>query len=223
MDHLIYHPTRKIEVIGNTTVYHDEFGGNEDPFLWNDKFLHTSCHITQLQNEVGQINFWVSGDHYPDFTELYCDCVFVIAEKLTWKRRNAIDDDDNIIDNKQSFEHHYSWVNQLSPVDHHYFKKRNRYTLKADPDKSFQPQLKNHRLIDVAGFLAKQGMSIDRLRKGMTSRVYSRPFKLPDGLGQKLYAFLYAKAVIKLRGSQIAPLYPKGIDNNSDRHSNKCC
>ncbi|MDH3268254.1 MAG: hypothetical protein OEM46_05300, partial [Ignavibacteria bacterium] len=80
--YLIYHPHRSKKQIGDLIVYHDEFGGNEDPYIWNKKFLHTYCHITQLSNNVEQVNFWVSG--YPtqkNFTGLFCDCVFYIKEK----------------------------------------------------------------------------------------------------------------------------------------------
>jgi len=82
--YLIYHPAREKFVSGNITAYHDKFGGNEDPYIWNEQFLHTYCHITQLPNEKNQINFWVSGEEkeFPNFTALYCDCVFVVAEKF---------------------------------------------------------------------------------------------------------------------------------------------
>lgn len=65
--YLIYHPARTKSIINGITIYHDSFSGNEDPYLWNDKFLHTFCHITQLPNIIGQINFWISGDKYPNF------------------------------------------------------------------------------------------------------------------------------------------------------------
>lgn len=80
--YLIYHPARCHTVVNGFTIHHDKFGGNEDPFIWNERFLHSYCHITQLKNEVGQINFWVSGNTYPNFTHLFCDCVFVIDEKM---------------------------------------------------------------------------------------------------------------------------------------------
>jgi hypothetical protein len=36
--YLIYHPKREKQIIGNLTVYHDKFGNNEDPYIWNDNF-----------------------------------------------------------------------------------------------------------------------------------------------------------------------------------------
>lgn len=211
---LIYHPARQKTVIGNLTVYHDKFGSNEDPYIWHDNFLHTYCHITQLTNDEkqNQINFWVSGDTYPNFTQLLCDCVFVIAEKHIWLNRNNIASTDPIVDNNQTFEHHYNWVNP--PHCQHQFKKHQRYTLKADDKQSFQPQDSNGNLINILQFLNENGLttkelrnSISHTRKGKKAR-NSRPFELPENLGQKLYDYLSAKATIKLFGTQLKNLHP---------------
>lgn len=219
--YLIYHPKRTKTELGKIVVYHDRFGDNEDPYLWNDKFLHTYCHITQLKNDVGQINFWVSDAKLTGFSHLYCDCVFVIAEKHYWKTSDFIDSNDPIVDNKQAFEHNYKWANP--PHSNHPLKKRQRYTLKADPIRSFQPQDKNHNLIDVVPFLTKHGISIAQLHQAMISRVNSRPFKLPDDLGEELYNYLFKVAAIKLKGSQIAPLHPRRIDDEKRKSQGKCC
>lgn len=219
--YLIYHPKRKEKKLNQLTVYHNKFGGNEDPYLWNDKFLHTYCHITQLKNEVGQINFWVSDEKLTDFTHLNCDCVFVIAEKHFWKTNNFINPNDPIVDNEQAFEHLYKWANP--PYNKHPLKRRQRYTLKADPDRSFQPQDKNQCLIDIIPFLNKHGVSIDQLHQAMISNVNSRPFKLPDDLGEELYDYLFKVAAIKLKGSQLASLHPHGIGNKQTKSQGKCC
>ena len=58
---------------GGTAVYFDTPSGNQDPYLWNDAFLHSYCHITQFHAEPGDINLWVSGDRFPEFSSLYCD------------------------------------------------------------------------------------------------------------------------------------------------------
>lgn len=212
--YLIYHPTRQPTNIGQLTVYHDKFDGNEDPYIWNKKFLHTYCHITQLPNQVGQINFWVSGDSYPNFKQLLCDCVFVISEKHFWTSRNFIDRRNAIVDNDQTFEHHYKWVNP--PHNHHHYKKRERYTLKADSEKSFQPQDSNNQLIDIIPFLNQNDISTQKLRSSISftsngkKARNSRPFELPDSLGQKLYNFLLSTATIKLTGRQIEKKHPNG-------------
>ena len=206
--YLIYHPTRQRTIIGNLTVHHDKFGGNEDPYIWHDNFLHTYCHITQLTNEKGQINFWISGNTYPNFTQLFCDCVFVIADKYFWTHRNRIDRSDCIVDNDQTFEHHYKWVNP--PHNHHHFKKRQRYTLKADSKKSFQPQDGNENLIDILPFLNGNGITTNKLISSMTSKRGSRPFQLDSNFGQKLYDYLFSTATIKLFGRQLKNKHPNG-------------
>jgi hypothetical protein len=100
--YLVYHPRRvvtKFDVtkFDHVTVYHDHPAGNQDPYVWNSQFLHTYCHITQMKPSVGDINFWVSGDTFPNFSHLYCDLIFVVAEKVYWEFANTIDRDHNIV------------------------------------------------------------------------------------------------------------------------------
>lgn len=211
--YLIYHPARQKTIVGNLTIYHDKFGGNEDPYIWNEKFLHTYCHITQLSNDIGQTNFWISGDVYPNFTQLFCDCVFVIEEKHYWTASNHIDRIGSIVDNDQTFEHHYKWAND----GHHPFRRRKRYTLKADPQKSFQPQDGNGNLIDILPFLNKNGLSTSNLISSITSNRGSRPFELECALGEKLYKYLLT-ATTKLLGRQLSSKHP-----NIPHGKGKCC
>jgi len=206
---LIYHPKRQITVIGKLTVHHDNFGGNEDPYIWHDNFLHTYCHITQLTNITGQINFWISGDMYPNFSKLFCDCVFVIKDKIYWTDKNSIDISDSIVDNEQTFEHHYKWVNN----GHHNYKKRKRYTLKADNNKSFQPQDNNGNLIDILPFLNSQGIETNILISSMTSKKGSRPFQLDSDIGENLYNYLYETATTKLFGENLKNKHPNNLIN----------
>jgi hypothetical protein len=210
--YIIYHPKRESTPIGNLIVYHDSFSGNQDPYIWNESFLHTFCHITQLSNEEGQINFWVSGDVYPNFKRLLCDCVFVVEQKLAWEKNNCISRNDPIVDNSQAFEHHYKWVSQ------HPFRgikrPKKRYTLKAHSKKSFQPQDRKKDLIDIVPFLKANGVSLKKLRNSISirengeKRRHSQPSKLPDGIGEKLYDYLKSTAETKLRGKQLSKLYP---------------
>ncbi len=218
--YLIYHPKREVKKLNGITVYHDNFEGNQDPYIWNEKFLHTYCHITQMTNEEGQYNFWVSADKLTGFTHLYCDCVFVVDEKIFWTSANQISLADKIVDNPQTFEHHYQWANFKN---HHTLARRRRYTLKAHPENSFQPQDKDHKLIDIVPFLNKLGISIEQLRAGLTAKIGAKPFQLPDGFGEKLYDYLNSCASIKLKGSQLAALHPNGVNLNPSDPSSKCC
>ena len=213
INYIVYHPERESTNLGDYKIYHDKFDGNEDPYIWNKEFLHSFCHITQMSPQVGSKIFWVSGDTYPDFNKLDCDCVFVVKEKIYWSEANRISIDDKVVDNEQIFEHHYNWVNP--PHYEHQFLKRKRYTLKADSDKSFQPQDKNQALIDIIPFLNGQGItkehlrnSISRTRDSKRAR-NSRPFKLPDELAVKLYEFLLLTE-IKIKGQMIENRHPPG-------------
>ena len=228
MSNLIYHPKREQCNIGLLTVYHDKFKSNQDPYIWNEKYLHSFCHLTQLSKPKGkgQLNFWVSDDTFPDFKKLLCDCVFVVDEILPWTQANFIARQDPIVDNDQAFEHHYNWVNP--PHNQHHFQRKERYTLKADRYKSFQPQDKNKQLIDILPFLNQQGISTEELvnsiaktRNGKRAR-NSKPFKLDDELGQKLYDYLYKNADIKLTGEILADKYPNGGDQRPLKRTGQC-
>jgi hypothetical protein len=154
-----------------------------------------------LKNEEGQVNFWVSGNTYPHFTHLFCDCVFVIDEKIYWHENNAIVINDPIVDNNQTFDHHYRWFHQ------HPLKKRRRYTLKADPDSSFQPQMNGGVLVDILPFLNNNGIATNFLIQNITSQKGSRPFKLIDNIGISLYQHL-SNSPLKIYGRNIQHLHP---------------
>lgn len=207
-DYLIYHNKRDITAIGNLTVYHDSFEGNEDPYIWNDQFLHSYCHITQIPKNKGQINFWVSGDQYPNFTELYCDCVFVIKDIHKWDQPNEINSMDKIVDSPESYNHHYRWHGR------HFFMKRDRFTIKGDRERSFQPQTIQNTLIDIIPFLNSKGVSTSLLTQSMSltrngkRAINSRPFKLDHPLGDELYDYLFKIASTKIFGKQLVGKHP---------------
>ncbi|MFW6016157.1 MAG: hypothetical protein ACOCRK_06935 [bacterium] len=88
--------------------------------------------------QPGDIIFWVARgekETVKTFNHLYCDLVFVIDEKILWKQTNNIDQSDSIIDSREAFFDHYRWWS-----DHVYKESQKRYTFKACPEKSFQPQ-----------------------------------------------------------------------------------
>jgi hypothetical protein len=87
--YLVYHPKRSVTVFGDMFVHHDPLGGNQDPYIWNDCFLHTYCHITQMRPEIGHTLIWVSGNNWPAFDRLYCDLVFVVEVKLLLGRSQS--------------------------------------------------------------------------------------------------------------------------------------
>jgi hypothetical protein len=199
MSYLIYHPKRKVSTFGTVTVYYDTPSGNQDPYVWNRSFLHTYCHITQMTPEEGDINFWVSGDTFPSFTSMFCDLVFVVREKTYWSTANSIDRQDPMVDSDEAYADHYLWARHQ-----HHLRRRRRFTLKADPDRSFQPQTRAGALIDIAGRLDELGVSRRTLRKEMRAGTASRPFRLDKDVAEGLYDWLERNAKRKLDGLALA-------------------
>lgn len=195
--YLIYHPRRHCSVFDGTVVYHDSTNGNQDPYIWNSQFLHTYCHITQLKVEINHVNFWISGDTFPNFTSLWCDLVFVVQNKQYWQQANTIQANNRIVDSPEAYNDHYRWASQ------HQFHRRRRYTLKANADQSFQPQTADGRLIDVVPILANLGLTIRILRNRLQARIGSKPFFIDDQITGPLFNHLIQNAPVRLSGHQL--------------------
>jgi hypothetical protein len=200
--YLVYHPKREVSEIDDIMIYHDKFGSNQDPYVWNRRFLHTYCHITQMKPEIGHINYWVSGDTFPEFSCLYCDLVFVVEYKQNWEQPNTIDINDPIIDTPAAYRDHYCWVKQ----GQHKYTRRHRFTLKADPQRSFQPQHADNTLIDIVPFLSLNGIELAKLRRTMRAGFNSRPYPLNKSLTDGLYLWIEQEAEIKLTGELLETL-----------------
>ena len=213
--YLIYHPPRVVSDFETTRVYYDNTNGNQDPYVWNQKFLHTYCHITQMSPQVGHINFWISGDTFPDFSSLYCDLVFVVAEKLYWENPNTIKASDPIVDTDEAYNDHYSWFEQ------HHYQRRRRFTLKADPESSFQPQNIYQELIDIVPFLVEEGFSLTQLRKNLRSGFNSKPMGL-GLIATKLYSWLNQYANVKLSGAKLQKIRQENPYLTSARANSSC-
>jgi hypothetical protein len=169
---LIYHPRRERRAFDSATVYFDGTAGNQDPYVWNDAFLHSYCHITQFHAEAEDINLWVSGDRFPQFSQLYCDLVFVVARKCAWDDANDLRRDDPLVDSEEAWADHYRWYPQ------HPLTRRSRYTLKADPGCSFQSQTEDGNLIDIVPLLQEHGIGLPELWAGMHAGIGSQPMTI---------------------------------------------
>jgi len=149
---LIYHPRRVSRVIDGHRIHFDSTEHNQDPYTWNDRFLHSYCHITQMAPDVEDIEFWTTGDSFPNFTALYCDLVLVVEEKSYWLDANYISPGDPIVDSEAAYRDHYSWAQD------HPFHRRKRFTLKANRSQSFQPQDADGELVDIVPGLVHIGL-----------------------------------------------------------------
>lgn len=113
LNYLIFHPEiqrEKVEVratvqIGDSVqngwvgeIWVDKIGnGNEDPFVFNNPWLYSYCHATQLRRRPNRIGYvqdgstliFVSGDFANKMT-LKVDTVFHVGECQEWKQ-NPLD------------------------------------------------------------------------------------------------------------------------------------
>jgi len=90
--------------------------------------------MTELKHpEPLDINFWLTGDTFPNFDRLFCDLVFVIAERTMWRDNNSIQQADPMVDSDAAYEDHYRWAGQ------HRYTRCKCFTLKADSHMSSQP------------------------------------------------------------------------------------
>lgn len=225
---IIYHPKRQASKFDDLIVYHDKIRGNQDPYVWNEQFLHSFCHITEMSPEEGDLCFWVSGDHFPKFTKLFCDLVFVIKEKCFWKSVNRIDNNDAIVESPEAFKDHY----HPGSIEHHFVRRKTRFTLKAHPSKSFQPQLAMGQLIDVLPTLQSVGVSRKLLREGLRKGFGSKPMPLNKAVADALYLRIHEIAVAKINGLQLqhlrkrdAKLWSGNLGSKEGRRVKitKCC
>ena len=191
---LIYHPHRERRSIDEHIIHFDDTTGNQDPYIWADPFLHTYCHMSQFHAEEGGTHLWVSGDTFPGFSQLYCDLVFVVAQKLHWSQANDIACHDLIVDSPEAFSDHYRWHAQ------HPYTRRRRYTLKADPERSFQAQTAGGDLINIVPMLERHGVTLDDLRAGLRAGFASRPMKIPTQTANAVAADLHNQAFHHLTG-----------------------
>lgn len=196
---LIYHPRRTFRRLGGTAVYFDHTIGNQDPYVWNDAFLHSYCHITQFHAEAGDINLWVSGDRFPEFSRLFCDLVFVVARKCPWTRANDLSRDDPMVESAEAWADHYRWYPQ------HPLTRRSRFTLKADPRRSFQAQASDGDLIDIVPLLEQHDITLASLRAGMRAGTGSQPMTIPVPAAEAITQTL-CRAGTVLRGPELRRL-----------------
>ena len=200
--HIVYHPRRRVAQFGSKSVYFDATRGNQDPYIWSTRFLHTYCHMTELQDPIkGDVNFWVSGDRFPQFRQLFCDLVFVVDHVHHWPDANYIASLDPAVESTEAYTDHYMWASHQ-----HRFLKKKRRTLKAHPRQSFQPQNGSGGLIDIVPFLRSLGWTVPKLRLALQKGRGSKPLPLTPKISRALYHTIFQGSQTKLRGSQLRPI-----------------
>ncbi|GHP00782.1 hypothetical protein KSF_108290 [Reticulibacter mediterranei] len=230
---LLYHKTKsatsrnglvKTTVLRNEkeiNAYSDDFSGNQDPYIWQKVFLHTYCHMGQMRDgfqckpkghpevDRGDILFWITSDVRGNYTQLKCDLVFVVAEKQYWSLPNQINRHDSPAntDSEDAFKEHYAWVEQHKLSDKMVAQGFRRFTLKADPAQSFQPQDANGNLLDIRPLLKRLNVNLTALNKDLGPSEpgrFARPFLLEEQKARALYTMI--------RKSTFAPIQLTGDD-----------
>jgi len=218
--YIIFHPPRKKMTLSGGNIFFDNNDHNQDPYIWNKQFLHSTCHMTELTavqkcqdfSNKNFVLFWVSGrenqkfkELIDEFTVLNCDLVFVVDEKINWNENtlNHISIENNVVDSKEAYMDHYFWV----PVDHPYTSTNyGRFTLKADANESYQPQTGNGELINILDIITKvKNCSPEKLKedlkKGNSGR--SKPIPLTEKETEELFNRISSVTETKLKGSYL--------------------
>jgi hypothetical protein len=159
--------------------------------------------MLELKNPQPQdINFWVTGDTFPNFDYLVCDLVFVVAERTTWQDKNSIERSDPIVDSDFAFRDHYRWVTRQHRWASAKRPRISRITLKADPIKSFQPQTESGVLIDILPVLVNLGLSKECLRRGLSKKSFgAKPMPISHAHAYHLHDWFSAHVSRKLGGA----------------------
>jgi hypothetical protein len=96
--------------------------------------------------------------------------------------------------------------------------RRTRFTLKADPARSFQPQEADGTLIDIVPFLRDHGVSLDSLRTGMRAGTGSQPMTIPDAVAEAIVKTLEG-APVTLHGLELRAIRRGTPDLESQGHA----
>ena len=228
--YLFFHPERKCCKHGCINIYYDDFNGNQDPYIWNENFLHSFCKITDYsynKRTDQDVIFWISiiEDEKVNRYRYICDLVFKVKKCCFWyksieEQSNAIANnqflritDDIVEGKKNAFRDHYSWVEKGDHVWKANYKRR-RITLKADENFSFQPQDACGNLTDITELL-KEGVNFDVTRLPDKKGTSYKAFELTDEQSQKLYCEINRKAKIKLKGKKLECIREKLNCKNS--------
>jgi hypothetical protein len=164
--------------------------------------------------QVEDIEFWTTGDSFPNFKVLYCDLVFVIEEKTYWLDPNHISQSDPIVDSAAAYADHYSWV------EDHQFRRRRRFTLKANRAQSFQPQAANGELLDMVPGLNQVGLTVEVVARSIRSGYGAKPMHLGRDQSAGLYDWINRLSPVKLTGPQLSAIRNKHSELSSRRDVN---
>lgn len=88
-NYIMLHQNRIEVKIDDITVYCDNFKGNQDPYVWSERFLNTFCKTNQIkasQLKKGDTLFWFTRQGTPSDDKWFVDLVFIVDEISYWEK-----------------------------------------------------------------------------------------------------------------------------------------
>ena len=155
---IMFHAERyKLILDKNNICYCDSFKGNQDPYIFAPRFLHSYCKINSLpisKMKKGDTVIWLTKDNSQK-GKWFCDLIFVIDEIKIWnplpgygsfdyKNDYRLSDITKYITHKREGRDHFYWAGIDHPKGENAHK---RITLFANPKESFQPLDSDNNLI----------------------------------------------------------------------------
>ena len=205
----------RIEVkIDDTIVYCDNFKGNQDPYVWSERFLNTFCKTTQIkasQLKKGDTLFWFSRQGNPSEDRWFVDLVFIVDEISYWEKSDkageAVDypfehyNDvklSTIKYDEYSYKDHYEWAKSDHPKTSS--RPKRRFTIVASKE-SYQPQTEHKELIEI-----KDKYILDMFEQSPRGGSGFRCKEITDKQVECIENFILANKKIELKGSDLFKL-----------------
>ena len=161
-NYIMLHQNRIEVKIDDITVYCDNFKGNQDPYVWSERFLNTFCKTNQIkasQLKKGDTLFWFTRQGTPSDDKWFVDLVFIVDEIIYWEKSDKVGKvGDNPFEHYNdvklstiqydefSYKDHYEWAKNDHPKTSS--RPKRRFTIVASKE-SYQPQTENKELIEI--------------------------------------------------------------------------
>ena len=213
-NYIMLHQNRIEVKIDDTIVYCDNFKGNQDPYVWSERFLNTFCKTTQIkasQLKKGDTLFWFSRQGNPSEDRWFVDLVFIVDEISYWEKSDkageAVDypfehyNDVKLSTIKYddfSYEDHYQWAKNDHPKTSS--RPKRRFTIVASKE-SYQPQTEHKELIEI-----KDKYILDMFEQSPRGGSGFRCKEITDKQVEYIENFILANKKIELKGSDLFKL-----------------
>ena len=213
-NYIMLHQNRIEVKIDDTSVYCDNFKGNQDPYVWSERFLNTFCKTNQIkasQLKKGDTLFWFTRQGTPSEDRWFVDLVFIVDEISYWgksdKAGEAVDypfehyNDVKLSTIKYddfSYEDHYQWAKNDHPKTSS--RPKRRFTIVASKE-SYQPQTENKKLIEI-----NKNCILDMFNHSPCGGGGFRCKKITDEQVECIENFILANKKIELKGTDLFKL-----------------